>query len=276
MQITSSRPAARVGIYLVVAAILATLFSWRGLFANEVILIEAEVKPDKIEAKCPVTLEFRARIMADDFGDIKYRWIRSDEEQMPVETLSLPEKKRKRMGYVTMTWEVSPLNSPGGREYSADVDVLSPDSWGSKGPAKAWVVCVGTVSDRSSAGGDDLFELGGTENEDTLVIGQSDGTGSPRDPEPQPKSAVRPIEFACPVREVGVRVTGRLPQGWQKEHNRNTASAALAGRTVSGTGNDKRLICLYQNGKWLLPLWRPVPAGYANCEVRGDYFRCTG
>jgi len=272
----SLTPASRFGNQLAMGAIIFTTFAWRALFANEVILIEAQVKPTKIEAECPVTLEFYAKILADEFGDIKYRWIRSDEEQMPIETLSLPEEKRKRMGYVTMTWKVSPLNSPGGREYSADVDVLSPDSWGSKGPANAWVACVGTVSDRSSAGGDDLFELGGTENEDTLVIGDSDGTGAPGDPKPQSKSAVRPIEFACPVREVGVRVTGRLPQGWQKEHNRNTASAALAGRTISGAGNDKRLVCLYQNGKWLLPLGRPVPTGYTNCEVNGDYFRCTG
>jgi len=288
MQVGKNSSVARRETILGVAAISIILSAFQSVNANEVVLIRPEVKPEKVKAPCPVTLNFRALIMADEFGDIEYRWVRSDEEQMPTETLSLPANKRKTSSFVTMSWEVSPLNTPNGREYWADVEVLSPVSLGSSGAARAWVGCDGVAagytaedtsdesSQQSQTVGDDMFELGDADEEDVLVVGEVDDAGASEAPVQEAGPSVRPIEFACPIREIGVRVADPLPRNWERVIRGNTGTGTIAARTVSETAGGVRLVCLYQNGKWLLPLWRPIPAGYATCTVRGDYFRCTG
>jgi len=264
---------------------------------NQVIMIKPTVQPQKLKGPCPVRLEFKATIMADEFGDVEYRWLRSDGLEMPVETLSLPESGRKRSGEVSMSWDVAPYSAPKGEEYWADVEVLSPESLGSSGRARAWIMCddAGGSSRKSggqSTGGDtdsgdstepaddSLFVLGGADSEDEIVVGELEESPTEQPAEPRdepPRPAPRPKSFACPVRAVGVKVVGPLPYGWQPDVSGNTATAELKAHTVNGSGNATQLVCMYQNGRWLLPLTRPIPSGYASCTRESNfYFRCTG
>lgn len=254
--------------------------------ANEVVLIRPEIKQTEITAPCPVRLDFQAYIMADEFGDIEYRWVRSDEQRMPTETLSLPAAEKKRSGYVTMTWEVSPANTPGGREYWADVEIISPDSLGSSGAARVRVECDGVVADAGGSGsgstsvssdslGDDAFVLGDESDEDELVVGN---TGDPQTLEVPPIGPAGPAkstEIICPVRQVGIRIADPLPTGWSRSGSTTVATGTLVGPTVANTSEGVRLVCLYQDGRWRLPLTRPIPDGYTRCDVDGAVFRCT-
>jgi hypothetical protein len=276
----------RGGTGLAIAALGFAAYST----ANEVIMIRPEIKATSISEPCPVRLDFRAYILADDFGDIEYRWIRSDQQQMPSETLALPARERKVSGYVSMTWEVSPLNSPGGREYWANVEILSPESLGSSGPARVTVECDGVTpgaqtgnsdSDEDTAGpnslGDDAFVLGDASEEDTLIVGSTGETQTLAVPPVAPDGpAPRPMEFVCPVRQVGIQILDPLPAGWSRAGPEMVATGTLAGQTVANTNEGVRLVCLYQDGRWRLPLTRPIPERYKSCEVSGTSFRCTG
>lgn len=304
MQISIPKPRIRAILFVTVLTTIFTMLGTEILFANEVTLIKTKVEPGKTKAPCPVTLSFSSYILADDFGEIKYRWVRSDEEQMPTETLSLPSNKRKRGGNVTMSWDVSPINSPAGKEYWADVEIVSPDSLGSSGRARAFVLCDGLSPSAQTAdtnnqsenstenenqadnsgsnthqAGDDLFVLGGEDEEEEIVIDDGGGEGVPvpqLEPEQQ-RPALRPIEFACPVSTIGIQVASSLPAGWQKDTNHHTATADLKAHQVSNTTQGTRLECLYQKGRWLLPLTRPMPDGYKECKrIANFYFRCTG
>jgi hypothetical protein len=253
---------------LVALATLIVFVADRPSAANEIIMIGPKVAPTKFEGPCPVRLEFRTLIMADEFGEVDYRWIRSDGGRMPVETLSLPEKKRKRSGYVTMTWDVAPTNAPDGREYSADVEIETIKSLGSMGPAKAWVKC--DEATMNSDAGSDLIEFGET---DDVILGENGGA-VPADVETEVRS-LRPLEFSCPVNELGVKIAS-LPSGWEKGERGNTATARVRSHFVTNTAGNKSLTCVYQNGRWRLPLTREFPRGYSTCVTQGPFFfRCV-
>jgi len=84
-------------IFVVIVGLLA----FTGDLAAKVIRVYATVNPTSFNGNCPKVFTFTGKITSDSPGEVKYKWLRSDNANAPVQTISFNGPGTQ---VVTTTW----------------------------------------------------------------------------------------------------------------------------------------------------------------------------
>jgi hypothetical protein len=108
----------RTKLLIVLAVVIGALVVTAEL-AAEVVKVTASVSPTSWTGKCPKRFEFTGKITVDKPGVVKYKWIRSDGANAPIQTLRF---RRPGTQKVSTYWQ---LSAPG--EKWEAIEILAPN-----------------------------------------------------------------------------------------------------------------------------------------------------
>ncbi len=107
---------------LIISAVVLVLLVSSGNLYSRVIRVYASVNPTSFTGECPKMFEFTGTITSDSPGEVRYKWLRSDNAQAPEQTIIFNAPGTQN---VTTTWT---LGGPG-KTYNnwEAIQVLSPN-----------------------------------------------------------------------------------------------------------------------------------------------------
>ena len=107
---------------LIISAVVLVLLVSSGNLYSRVIRVYAAVDPTSFTGECPKMFEFTGRITSDSPGEVKYKWLRSDNAQAPEQTINFNAPGTQ---IVTTTWTLGGAGNTY-NEWEA-IQVLSPN-----------------------------------------------------------------------------------------------------------------------------------------------------